>query len=210
MISIVHILNQFFAGLGGEEKADIPVGAIEGAAGAARALEAQLHDQARVIATIYFGDNYFHEHKNEAIAALLAQLEERRPDVIVAGPAFNAGRYGLACVEICQTIAERLSLPCVTGMEAENPGVSVYRDYHNEKIFLFPTAETAAGMARALSTMAPFAMRLAACSTPIGLASTAPSICYWPKSPANPLLPKRRWKLGAKCRRQRRLAVSLL
>jgi glycine reductase complex component B subunit gamma len=160
MIRIVHIVNQFFAGLGGEEKADIPVGAIEGAAGAARGLQAQLHDQEQVIATIYFGDNYFHEHKDEAIAAILAQLEKRRPDVVVAGPAFNAGRYGLACAEICQTVAERLSLPCVTGMETENPGVSVYRDYHNEKVFLFPTAATAAGMARALTAMAPLALRL--------------------------------------------------
>jgi betaine reductase len=162
MIRVVHILNQFFAGLGGEEKADISVGAIEGAAGAARGLQAQLHDQEQVSATIYFGDNYFHEHKDEALAAILAQLVKRRPDVVVAGPAFNAGRYGLACAEICQTVAERLSLPCVTGMEAENPGVSVYYEYHNEKVFLFPTAETAAGMGRALSTMAPFAMRLAA------------------------------------------------
>jgi betaine reductase len=162
MIRIAHILNQFFAGLGGEEKADIPVAAIEGAAGAARGLQAQLHDQAAVIATIYFGDNYFHEHKDEAIMAILAQLEKRGPHVVIAGPAFNAGRYGLACAEICQTAAARLSLPCVTGMEAENPGVSLYRDYHNEKVFLFPTAETAAGMARALLTMAPFAMRLAA------------------------------------------------
>jgi len=162
MISIVHILNQFFAGIGGEEKADIPVGVVEGVAGAARGLQAQLNDQGEVIATIYFGDDYFHVRKEEAIAAILAQLEKPRPDVVVAGPAFNAGRYGLACVEICQTVADRLRLPCVTGMEAENPAVSVYRDYHNEKIFLFPTSETTAGMARALSTMAPFALRLAA------------------------------------------------
>jgi glycine reductase complex component B subunit gamma len=162
MIRITHIVNQFFAGLGGEEKSDIPVRVIEGAAGAARGLQAQLQDQGQVIATIYFGDNYFHEHKDEAIAAILAQLEKGRPDVVVAGPAFNAGRYGLACAEICQAAAERLSLPCVTGMEPENPGVGLYRDYHNEKVFLFPTVETAAGMVRALSTMAPYALRLAA------------------------------------------------
>jgi len=162
MIRIAHIVNQFFAGLGGEEKADIPVGVIEGGAGSARALQAQLNNQGQVIATIYFGDNYFHERKEEAIASILTQLDKQRPDVVVAGPAFNAGRYGLACAEICQTVAERLTLRCVTGMEPENPGVSVYRDDHNEKVFLFPTAETAAGMARALSIMAPFALRLAA------------------------------------------------
>ncbi|HWH79499.1 MAG TPA: glycine/betaine/sarcosine/D-proline family reductase selenoprotein B [Candidatus Binatus sp.] len=161
MIRIVHILNQFFAGIGGEDKADIPVTVVEGCAGAARGLQTQLADRAQITATIYFGDNYFHEHKESALAAIAAALEKQPADVVVAGPAFNAGRYGLACVEICQTVSERLGLRCVTGMEPENPGVSVYRDYHNDKIFLLPTAETAAGMARALTALAPFACRLA-------------------------------------------------
>ena len=161
MTRIVQIVNQFFAGIGGEDKADMAVGVSEGAAGAARALQAQLAEQAQVVATIYFGDNYFHEHKDEAMAAILAAVAKSRPDAVVAGPAFNAGRYGLACVEICQAVSDRLGIRCVTGMEPENPAVSVYRDYHNEKIFLFATAETAAGMIPALKTIAPFACRLA-------------------------------------------------
>jgi betaine reductase len=162
MITVVHILNQFFAGIGGEDKANVPVAVVDGAAGAARGLQGQLGDNGNVAATVYFGDNYFHEHKDEAKEAIIREVGKLHPDVVVVGPAFNAGRYGLAAVEICQTIAERLGLPCVTGMEPENPGVSVYRDYHNEKIFLLPTAETAAGMARALSVMTPLSCRLAA------------------------------------------------
>jgi glycine reductase len=94
MIRIVHILNQFFAGVGGEEKADLPVAVVGEAAGAARGLEAQLGERGRVTATIYFGDNYFHQHKDEAIATIVAELDKQRPDVLIAGPAFNAGRYG--------------------------------------------------------------------------------------------------------------------
>ena len=161
MTRIVQIVNQFFGGIGGEDKADMAVGIVEGVAGAARGLQAQLAEQAQVVATIYFGDNYFHEHKDEAMAAILAAVAKWRPDAVVAGPAFNAGRYGLACVEICQAVSDRLGIRCVTGMEPENPAVSVYRDYHNEKIFLFATAETAAGMIPALKTIAPFACRLA-------------------------------------------------
>lgn len=161
MIRIVHVVNQFFAGIGGEEKADVGVGASNGPIGAARALDAQLTGSGRVAATIHFGDNYFHEHKDEALAAILAGLERVKPDVVVAGPAFNAGRYGLACVEICLAVGERLGLQCVTGMEPENPATGAYRDAHNERVFLFPTAETAAGMAAALKKIAPFACRLA-------------------------------------------------
>ena len=162
MTLIVHIVNQFFAGIGGEEKADVDVGVSDGAVGAARGLEAQLQGRGRVLATIHFGDNYFHEHKEEAFRAILGEMKKHRPDIVVAGPAFNAGRYGLACVEICLSVAEQLGIPCVTGMEPENPAVSLYRDAHNEKVFLFPTAETAAGMASALKVIAPFACRLAA------------------------------------------------
>ena len=161
MIRIVHIVNQFFAGIGGEDKAGVGVGVTAGAAGAARGLEAQLGGRGQVIATIHFGDNYFHEQKQEALAAILAEVEKQKADVVVVGPAFNAGRYGLACVEICQGISRRLGLVCVTGMEPENPAVSLYRDAHNEKVFLFPTAETTAGMASALKVVTPFACRVA-------------------------------------------------
>jgi len=162
MATIVHILNQFFAGIGGEDKANLPVGVLAGAAGAARGLVAELGERATVAATIYFGDNYFHEHKDDAKEAIVREVDKLHPVVVVVGPTFNAGRYGLAAVEICQTIAERLGLPCVTGMEPENPGVGFYREYRNEKVFLFPTGASAAGMGRALSAMAALACRLAA------------------------------------------------
>ena len=137
------------------------MGVSDGPAGAARGLQAQLQDRAEVVATIHFGDNYFHEHKDEALAAIMGELERSTPDIVVVGPAFNAGRYGLACVEICLAASERLGLKSVTGMEPENPAVSLYRDAHNENVFLFQTTETAAGMAAALKTIAPFACRLA-------------------------------------------------
>ncbi|MBI4527319.1 MAG: glycine/betaine/sarcosine/D-proline family reductase selenoprotein B [Deltaproteobacteria bacterium] len=160
MLTIVHVVNQFFAGIGGEEKTETPVGVLEGASGAARGLQAQLGEQANVVATIYYGDNYFHEHPEEATDAILREVRSRKPQVVVAGPAFNSGRYGLSCVAICNAIAEALEIPCVTAMHPENPGVSMYENYHNLKIFLLPTAETAAGMSDALDALARFASRL--------------------------------------------------
>jgi len=160
MLTIVHIVNQFFAGLGGEEKAGSPVGVLEGAAGAARGLQAQLGDRGKVVATIYYGDNYFHEHVEEAKGVIVREVEKRRPDVVVAGPAFNSGRYGLASVEICQAVAEGLGIGCVVGMDSENPAVPAYREYRNMRVYLLPTAESAAGMTKALSLMARFACRV--------------------------------------------------
>ena len=160
MLTVVHVVNQFFAGVGGEEKADNPVGVFEGAAGAARGLQLQLGNQAKVAATVFYGDNYFHEHLEEAKGAIVREVESRRPQVVVAGPAFSSGRYGVASVEVCQAISEGLGIPCVVGMHPGNPAVSVYRECRNLKVYLLPTGESAAGMAKALSSMARFACRV--------------------------------------------------
>ncbi len=161
MFTAIHVVNQFFAGLGGEEKADTFVSVFDGASGAARGLQTQLQDNAKVVATIWYGDNYFHDHVEEAKAAIVREIELRRPDVVVAGPAFNSGRYGFASVEICEAVSKSLGIPCVVGMHSENPAVSAYRNNKNLKVYLLPTSETATGMGEALSLMARFACRLA-------------------------------------------------
>jgi len=161
MTAMVHIVNQFFAGLSGEDKANMPVGVIEGSAGAARGLQLQLGEDAKIACTIYYGDNFFHESKDAALKTILDAVRAAQPDVLVAGPAFNSGRYGLSCVEVCNAVSDQLGIPCVTAMHEENPGVGAYRDFANTRFYCLPTAETAAGMTDALKRMARFAIRLA-------------------------------------------------
>jgi glycine reductase len=161
MTTIVHVVNQFFAGFGGEDKAGMPVGVIEGSAGAARGLQLQLGGEAKIGCTIYYGDNYFHEHKEDAMKAILDAVRSAQPQVLVAGPAFNSGRYGVSCVEVCNAVANTLGIPCVTAMHEENPGVGTYRDFANSRVYCLPTAESAAGMNDALKRLAKFAIRLA-------------------------------------------------
>src|SRR5512146_884616 len=123
MITIVHVVNQFFAGLGGEDKAGMPVGVIEGSAGAARGLQLQLSEDEGIACTIYYGDNYFHEHKEDAMKAILDAVRSAQPQALVAGPAFNSGRYGVSCVEVCNAVATSVGILCVTAMHEENPGI---------------------------------------------------------------------------------------
>ena len=161
MITIIHVVNQFFAGLGGEDKAGLGVSVADGAVGAARGLQMQLGDEAKIACTISYGDNYFHEHNDEAMKAILEAVRSRKPDVVVAGPAFNSGRYGVSCIEIGNAVATTLELPCVTAMHEENPAVGTYRDYANARLFCLPASETAVGMADALKAMARLSLRLA-------------------------------------------------
>ena len=53
MIKIVHFVNQFFAGVGGEDKASLPVSISDGSIGASRALAQKLGDQAQIVRTVY-------------------------------------------------------------------------------------------------------------------------------------------------------------
>ena len=161
MITVIHVVNQFFAGLGGEDKAGLPVAVSDGAVGAARGLQMQLGDEAQIVCTISYGDNYFHEHNDEAMKAILEAVRSRKPNILVAGPAFNSGRYGLSCIEICNAVATTLEIPCVTAMHEENPAVGTYRDYANAQLYCLPTVETAVGMTDALKMMARFILRLA-------------------------------------------------
>lgn len=160
MKRVAHVVNQFFAGIGGEDRADAAVGTLDTLAGPSRGLQRLLQDHAEVAPTLYFGDNRFHERPDEAKAALLRELAAAAPDVVVLGPAFQAGRYGLACVEVGHAAAVELGCPCVTAMHPDNPAVNAYREHHEPRLFLLPTAETAAGMGRALDDLGRFVLKL--------------------------------------------------
>ena len=102
MIRVVHYLNQFFGGIGGEDKADSPPRLTEGAIGPGRAIQAALGKEGVVVATAICGDNYFAEDIEGASKKVINFISSYRPDVLIAGPAFNAGRYGIACGAICK------------------------------------------------------------------------------------------------------------
>src|SRR5262245_12751842 len=100
-MKVLHYLNQFFAGIGGEEKAGQEVLFIPRAMGVGGAIENNLKDRGIEYATLACGDNYFHEEEEKALSTIRASLEKFKPDLFLAGPAFNAGRYGLAWSKVC-------------------------------------------------------------------------------------------------------------
>ena len=61
VLRVVHYLNAFFGGLGGEEEAHTPVRVQPGALGPGRLLEQALAQQGQLVATIMCGDGYFVE-----------------------------------------------------------------------------------------------------------------------------------------------------
>ena len=160
----LHYLNQFFGQVGGEEKANMPVQLVPGTVGPGAVLQKALEGEGTVIATILSGDNYFVEEKEKALAELDRILAEVKPDLVIAGPAFAAGRYGLACGEVCR-FAQRRGIASVTAMFPENPGVLE----HRRAVYIFPTRDVSTDMAAVIQKMAAFGRKLAR-GIPVGTA----------------------------------------
>jgi glycine reductase len=160
----MHFLNQFFGQIGGEEKANTPLQVVGNPVGPGAALQKAIEGQGTIVATVISGDNFFIEEKEKAIAGLNRAFEEYAPDIVLAGPAFNAGRYGLACGEVCKA-AQSKGIPAVTAMYPENPGVLE----HRREIYIFPTRERPSDMVAAIEKMANFAFKLVK-GEPIGSA----------------------------------------
>lgn len=156
-LKVVHYINQFFAQIGGEEKADYPAELRVGeVVGPGMALTQQFGEDAEIVATIICGDSYFNENLEKAKADILAMVKEQAPDVFVAGPAFNAGRYGVACGTIAAAVQEELGIPAVTGMYVENPGADMFKT----QVYIVSTKNSAAGMRDAVKKLAPLAVKI--------------------------------------------------
>lgn len=157
MIRVVHYINQFYAGIGGEEKADITPESREGFVGPGMGLNGLFKGEATIVGTIICGDSYFNENMEEAEAKIIEMVKEFKPDIFIAGPAFNAGRYGVACGAIAKAVEEKLNIPVLTAMYVENPGADMYK----KQVYIVETRNSAVGMRQALPAVAKLALKLA-------------------------------------------------
>lgn len=156
VVRVAHYLNQFFAGIGGEEQANLAPTAQEKPVGPGIGLARLFSGEASVVGTVICGDNYFNEHAGSAVMQIIELIKKLNADVLIAGPAFGSGRYGVACAQVCKAAVETLGLPAITAMQPDNPGVSLGLPL----AYVVPTGETAVSMRDALSAIAPLAVKL--------------------------------------------------
>ena len=156
-LRVVHYINQFFAGIGGEEVADHKPEAREGAMGPGMALQGGFKGEAEIVATVICGDTYFGENTEEATKEVLELIKQYDADLFIAGPAFNAGRYGFACGTMAEAVEQELNIPSITGMYIENPGADMFK----KSVYIVSTKDSAVGMRDAVAKMVPLAMKIA-------------------------------------------------
>lgn len=150
----VHYINQFFGQIGGEEEADYPPSIEEGTVGPANLLDNLL--DAEVTHSVICGDNYMGSNEEDAVETILEALEDIEFDIFIAGPAFQAGRYGTACGTIGKAVKERFDVPVISCMNEENPGVDMFK----KDIFIFPGGASAAKMRDDMQKIAEFGNKI--------------------------------------------------
>ena len=155
-IRILHYINQFFAGVGGEEEAHVGVSFEDTPKGPGIGISAAIGDSGEIVRTVWCGDNYINENQEAAVAEIEKLITEVKPDVVLAGPAFNAGRYGIACGLVVKLCREKLDIPALTGMFPENPAIDIYK----EDAYIMPVGASAAGMRKAIPMLAEKVMKL--------------------------------------------------
>ena len=161
---IAHYLNQFFGGIGAEEHADKGLEIRAGAVGPGKVLETLIGADARVVLTFVCGDNYAVERQDELIAGVIEKLRGEKLDLFVAGPCFDAGRYGMAAGALCRAVQTELGIPALSAMSEENPGV----DLHRDALYIIDSGTSITKMRDVLERMAQLANKLIA-KEPIGL-----------------------------------------
>jgi glycine reductase len=157
-LRIVHYINQFFAGLGGEEKADHKPEKREGFVGPGMALNTALGGAGEIVGTVICGDSYFNENLESASAEVLEMIRSFSPDIVVVGPGFNAGRYGMACGMVAKLVDENLNIPVVGGLYEENPGLEIYKRHG----YFVSTGDNAGAMRKAIPDMTAIVKKLIA------------------------------------------------
>lgn len=150
----VLYVNQFFGQIGGEDKADIAPEIREGNIGPAIEFAKKL--DAEITHTVICGDNYMGSNTEDAVNTILNMLEDVEMDLFLAGPAFQAGRYGVACGTICKAVKEKYKVPAVTSMNEENPGVEMFK----KDMYIMRGGNIAARMRKDVAAMTALANKL--------------------------------------------------
>lgn len=134
-------INQFFAGIGGEDKADQHPYLETKLIGPGIAINNMLKD-AEITHTIVCGDNFISTNKKEALDTIMNMIKDIKFDFFIAGPAFQAGRYGVACGTVAKAVKDRFNVPVFSSMHEENPGVDMFK----KELIIFKGGKSAASL----------------------------------------------------------------
>lgn len=120
-MKVILIFDQGLAGAGGKSNPNVPLTAEKGGIGSYTMLEPHLKKiGAEVIATLYCGNEYYLNNKEEVITKMAAMAKKLNPDFVVCGPCFNYLDYGNMAANVSAKILEKTDVKSCAMMSEEN------------------------------------------------------------------------------------------
>lgn len=159
---VVHYINQFFAGVGGEDQAATRPERRDGAVGPGRRLDALLGEEHSIVATVFCGDDVAASDA-AAMREILDLIREAGGEMVLAGPAFGSGRYGIACARVAAA-ARDSGMLALAAMAPDNPGAA-----EASGAVVVASGDTARTMGPSLERFADVARRMIAGETLTGV-----------------------------------------
>ncbi len=120
-MNIVLIFDQGLAGAGGKSNPNVGLTAVKGGIGSALMMESHLEKiGAKVAATLYCGNGYFLNNREEVVTKMTAMVKKVNPDFVVCGPCFNFPDYAKMAAMISTSILEKTDIKSCAMMSVEN------------------------------------------------------------------------------------------
>ncbi|MFT0132074.1 GrdB-related putative oxidoreductase [Candidatus Enterenecus avicola] len=126
MKKIILILNHVTAGMGSDENAQLPPSGKKAALGPGRTLNPLFQEQdAQIVATLYCGDQYYHEHQEEVNKKFVGFAKKFDADAVLCGPAMHYPNFGEMAAGLTKVFNAQ-GIPGAAAMSEENPAVAIY------------------------------------------------------------------------------------
>lgn len=158
-MKVLMIFDQTQAGLGGKESADLPLGGKMMAIGSCNMFERQLKEVGgKIVGTLYCGNGTFMNDPETVSKKFAAMAKKIQPDVVICGPCFNYGEYGIMAAKTALTINEHTDIPAFAMMSEECD--KAIADYKDKVHILKMPKKGGTGLNQALGNMVTFAKML--------------------------------------------------
>ncbi len=116
-MKIVMIYDQIQSGAGTKDDKMVELNIKKELVGPAIMMEQYLKEiDGNVVATLYCGNGYYIDKKEEVIRKLTAMCEKLGADVVMCGPSFNYLEFSQMCAEVAKNINDKTSINALTAM----------------------------------------------------------------------------------------------
>ena len=127
MKKVILVLNHVQAGMGSDENAHLAPGGKKTTMGPGQTLAPYFEENdAEIIATLYCGDQYYLENKEEVTKKFVGFAKKFEADAVLCGPAMQYPNFGEMAAQLAISF-EKYGIPAVAAMSIENPATEKYK-----------------------------------------------------------------------------------